>query len=233
MKSIEEILLEKKDSQDKAKDQKRLSSTISASFTEPSTLIRTLLNEVQINNDLQGAEMSRLISEVIKSVEKVSNLESLEKAVSQLSDELKSIPEQIKQIKIDVPNVPDITIPDFPTITVPEPKVTVNVPKIELPDFPAQVAPIVNIDTKGILEALTTLQKAVESNKPSKMISAPPIDLSPLTEALRAEEETKCVGYDSKYDNFGNLVELTELYEDGTRRIATGFQTGSVRIKYA
>lgn len=218
MKTIPEILADRRDKKDREQDRTALASDLSTTtFRASSNQIQGVndaisylaqhgseLNEsqrkqlseegIKINNiqDFPKPELAIQLRGLDKIDVKTMKVDGLEEALGLFAEEIAHLRKTIDNIQTRVPNV---TLPEIkvPPITIPKSNFNVTVPQ---PKVTVHVPPI-------------EMPKPEEAKKPPRLMSE------------KHEQNGR-----------GQLVSITERYEDGSVHKVTGLDTGEITHAY-
>ena len=136
--------------------------------------------------------------------------------------------------EIKPPKIPDIHIPEIkiPEIKVPEANVRVTfdkmpeikVPDIKVPEVKVTIPPI-NIPDIKIPKA------QVEVKIPDVRVTIPPIKVPKQEVIIRQAEAKRIVRIIKRRNDRGDVTEIQETYSDGTKSTLKGMNTDDMRVE--
>ncbi len=169
---------------------------------------REAMEDLQEAMGSDGMRVNNL-GEIPKAETTVSvNLQGIEK-IEAKSMAIEGLNELMKEISAAVSGIQ--TALKRPQL---KPEVTVNVPPVKIPEIRS---PEVKVNVPAI--------KIPPINIPN--ISVPKAEVT-----VTQHEGPRIVELLTQYDSFGNLVSITDVFEDGSKAIMTGVNTNKIKVEY-
>lgn len=232
MKTLRELAAEKRLKQEEDHKHKRLVGDLGGSFDKSTSRSSYATHEALEGirdhwDDMsreQKEEMKEMMQEMTGSITKsrsslsmpvnmdvesitvqALSIPALTRAMDKLCQYLEDLNENIQNIKVESPDihVPEIKLP------------TINIPEIKMPEI-------------KIPETQVNLTMPQAKTGPRRLLGGQKMMASQTT----AKEEARVVEEKMEYDKDGNLESIIEIYSDGTKRVAKGFNKNKVTYEY-